>query len=101
MTLLEVIHFYGNYASAILAAQSGLPAEPLLLHKLGVHEKRCPASTRNVTVEEDIAYSLIGIFKSDIRLHYDEGADALGHPLEEIVARTDEVIVLGWSGRSS
>ncbi|KAI6108864.1 hypothetical protein EV401DRAFT_1999285, partial [Pisolithus croceorrhizus] len=68
---------------------------------LGVREKLRLASTRNATVEEDVAYSLIGIFKSDIRPHYGEGTDALGHLLEEIVARFGEVTVLAWSGKSS
>ncbi|KAI6045482.1 hypothetical protein EDC04DRAFT_3137168 [Pisolithus marmoratus] len=69
---------------------------------LGVREKLRLASTRRVMREEDVAYSLIGIFKSDIRPHYGEGADdALGHLLEEIVARSGEVSVLAWSGKSS
>ncbi|KAI6006360.1 hypothetical protein EDC04DRAFT_2907919 [Pisolithus marmoratus] len=68
---------------------------------LGVREKLRLASTRNATVEEDVAYSLIGIFKSDIRPHYGGGSDALGHLLEEIVARSGEATVLAWSGRSS
>ncbi|KAI6045486.1 hypothetical protein EDC04DRAFT_2598785 [Pisolithus marmoratus] len=33
--------------------------------------------------------------------HYGEGADALGHLLEEIVTRSGEVTVLAWSGKSS
>ncbi|KAI5985308.1 hypothetical protein F5J12DRAFT_729078, partial [Pisolithus orientalis] len=37
---------------------------------LSVHEKLHLASLHNATVEEDIAYSLISIFKSDIRPHY-------------------------------
>ncbi|KAI6041676.1 hypothetical protein EDC04DRAFT_3139608 [Pisolithus marmoratus] len=68
---------------------------------LGVREKLRLASTRNATVVEDDAYSLIGLFKSDIRPHYGEGADALGHLLEEIVARVGEVTVLAWAGQSS
>ncbi|KAF8556859.1 hypothetical protein OG21DRAFT_1482770 [Imleria badia] len=68
---------------------------------LSVREKLRLASTRNATVEEDIAYSLIGIFKSDIRPHYGEGEAALGHLLEEIVARSGEVTVLAWTGKSS
>ncbi|KAI5984707.1 hypothetical protein EDC04DRAFT_3149942 [Pisolithus marmoratus] len=69
---------------------------------LGVRAKLRLASTRKVTREEDVAYSLIGIFKSDIRPHYGEGADdALGHLLEEIVARSGEDTVLAWSGQSS
>ncbi|KAI5993570.1 hypothetical protein EDD15DRAFT_906338 [Pisolithus albus] len=68
---------------------------------LAIREKLRLASTRNATVEEDVAYSLIGIFKSDIRPHYGEGADALGHLLEEIVTRFGDVTVLAWTGKSS
>ena len=68
---------------------------------LSVREKLRLASTRNATVEEDVAYSLIGIFKSDIRPNYGEGYAALGHLLEEIVARSGEVTVLDWTGNSS
>ena len=68
---------------------------------LSVREKLRLASTRNATVEEDMAYSLIGIFKSDIRPDYGEGYAAVGHLLEEIVARSGEVTVLDWTGNSS
>ena len=68
---------------------------------LSTREKLRLASTRNATVEEDVAYSLIGIFKSDIRPFYGEGHAALGHLLEEIVARSGEVTVLDWTGQSS
>ncbi|KAF8554959.1 hypothetical protein OG21DRAFT_967167 [Imleria badia] len=68
---------------------------------LAVRARLCLASTRNATVEEDVAYSLIGIFKSDIRPQYGEGDAALGHLLEEIVARSGEVTVLAWTGNSS
>ena len=68
---------------------------------LGVREKLHLASTRNATREEDVAYSLIGIFESDIRPEYGEGYAALGHLLEEIVARSGEVIPLAWTGKSS
>ncbi|KAI6141936.1 hypothetical protein BKA82DRAFT_2631360 [Pisolithus tinctorius] len=67
---------------------------------LGVREKLRLASTRSATVEEDVAYSLIGICKSDIKPYYGEGADALGHLLEKIVARSSEVTVLALSGQS-
>ena len=59
------------------------------------------AAPRNATVEEDVAYSLIGIFKSDIIPRYGEGDAALGHLLEEIVARSGDVSVLDWIGTSS
>ena len=49
---------------------------------LAVREKPRLASTRNATVEEDIAYSLIGIFSSDIAPRYGLGQTALGQLLE-------------------
>ncbi|KAI5993101.1 hypothetical protein F5J12DRAFT_726832, partial [Pisolithus orientalis] len=67
---------------------------------LRVHEKLHLALTHNVMVKEDIAYSLIGIFQSNIIPQYGEGADALGHLLEGIVDHTCEVTVLTWSGKS-
>ncbi|KAF8554473.1 hypothetical protein OG21DRAFT_1508912 [Imleria badia] len=58
---------------------------------LGVREKLRLASTRNAMVEEDIAYSLIGIFSSNIVPRYGLGKTALGELLENIVARTGDV----------
>ncbi|KAI6018342.1 hypothetical protein EDC04DRAFT_2941978 [Pisolithus marmoratus] len=68
---------------------------------LEVREKLRLASTRDATRKEDIAYSLIGIFNSNIKPQYGEGAHALGHLLEEVVARSGEVTVLAWWGKSS
>ncbi|KIK21208.1 hypothetical protein PISMIDRAFT_104471, partial [Pisolithus microcarpus 441] len=59
-------------------------------------EKLRLASTRNATVEEDVAYSLIGIFKSDVMPHYGEGANALGHLLEEVADSCGDTTVLAW-----
>ncbi|KAF8549449.1 hypothetical protein OG21DRAFT_1447848 [Imleria badia] len=67
---------------------------------LGVREKLRLASTRNATVEEDVAYSLIGIFASDIVPRYGLGKTALGHLLENIIARTRDVTVIAWAGKS-
>jgi hypothetical protein len=67
---------------------------------LGVREKLRLASKRNATVEEDIAYSLIGIFSSDIVPRYGLGKPALGQLLENIVARSGDVTVLEWTGKS-
>lgn len=68
---------------------------------LTVREKLRLASKRNATREEDVAYCLIGIFKSDVRPFYGEKESALGHLLEEIVTRSGEVTVLDWIGKSS
>ncbi|KAF8546382.1 hypothetical protein OG21DRAFT_1581265 [Imleria badia] len=67
---------------------------------LGVREKLRLASTRNATVGEDVAYSLIGIFSSDILPRYRLGKTALGHLLENIIARTGDVTVVAWTGQS-
>ncbi|KAF8550473.1 hypothetical protein OG21DRAFT_1446572 [Imleria badia] len=87
-----------------LADAIGIARETIITFNpdsLTVREKLRIASTRNATVEEDVAYSLIGIFKSDIIPRYGEGDAALGHLLEEIVARSGEVTVLDWIGKSS
>ena len=68
---------------------------------LTIRQKLRLASTRNATVDEDVAYSLIGIFRSDIRPYYGEGDAALGHLLEEIVTRSGDITVLAWTGKSS
>lgn len=68
---------------------------------LGVREKLRLASTRSSTKEEDIAYSLFGIFASDLQPNYGEGKDALGRLLEEIVHRSGDITVLAWTGSSS
>jgi hypothetical protein len=68
---------------------------------LGVREVLRLASTRAATIEEDVAYSLIGIFSSDLRPNYGEGEAALGHLLEEILTRSGEMGVLAWTGKSS
>ena len=87
-----------------LAHHMGISTEAIVgFHpkNLGVREKLRLASTRNATVEEDIAYSLIGIFSSDIRPHYSEGNMALGNFLGEIVSRTRDTTVIAWKGKSS
>ena len=68
---------------------------------LGVREKLRLASTRTAKREEDIAYSLFGIFASDLQPNYGEAKDALGRLLEEIVHRSGDVTVLAWIGTSS
>ena len=87
-----------------LAHGMGISTEAIvsfLPERLGVREKLRLASNRNATVEEDIAYSLIGIFSSDIVPRYGVGKTALGQLLENIVARTGDTTVIAWMGKSS
>ena len=87
-----------------LAHGMGISTEAIvsfLPENLGVREKLRLASKWNTTVEEDIAYSLIGIFSSDIAPRYGVGKIALGQLLENIVARTGDTTVIAWMGKSS
>jgi hypothetical protein len=68
----------------------------------GIRKRLQWASKRVTTVQEDIAYSLFGVF--DVRLPVDYGekkANALGRLLQEIVARSGDITALDWVGQSS
>ncbi|KAG2143803.1 heterokaryon incompatibility protein-domain-containing protein [Suillus bovinus] len=65
-------------------------------------EKLQWASTRTTTLQEDIAYSLFGIF--GVRLHVDyteKKQNALGRLLQEIIAQSGDITALDWVGKSS
>ncbi|KAI9571640.1 hypothetical protein HD554DRAFT_1801390 [Boletus coccyginus] len=64
-------------------------------------EKLYLASRRETTREEDMAYSLFGIFNIAIPVIYGEGTQAVGRLLEYILTRSDNVILLAWTGRCS
>lgn len=68
---------------------------------LGVREVLRLASTRAATIQEDVAYSLIGILASDLTPNYGEGEMALGHLLEEMLTRSGETDILAWIGKPS
>ncbi|KIK33225.1 hypothetical protein CY34DRAFT_813784 [Suillus luteus UH-Slu-Lm8-n1] len=68
----------------------------------GVREKLRWASTCVTTRQEDIAYSLFGIFGVRLSVDYGEKQDkALGRLLEKIVALSGDITGLDWVGRSS
>ncbi|KAG2339568.1 hypothetical protein BDR05DRAFT_1003235 [Suillus weaverae] len=60
------------------------------------------ASTRTTTLQEDIAYSLSGVFRVRLRVDYGERKqNALGRLLQEIVAQSGDITALDWVGKSS
>ena len=63
-------------------------------------EKLYLASMRQTTRQEDIAYSLFGIFNVALPVIYGEGYQAIGRLLEYILTRSDNVTLLAWTGRS-
>ncbi|KAG1728163.1 uncharacterized protein EDB91DRAFT_1314289, partial [Suillus paluster] len=68
----------------------------------GARERFQWASTRVTTLQEDIAYSLFGIFGVQLPVIYgEEKQNALGRLLQEIVARSGDITPLDWVGQSS
>ncbi|KAG2152801.1 hypothetical protein DEU56DRAFT_907981 [Suillus clintonianus] len=68
----------------------------------GAREKLRWASGRVTTVQEDIAYSLFGIFGVHLPILYGEKKQkALGRLLQEIVAQSGDITALDWVGKSS
>ena len=83
----------GIDAQALVAFQPGMR---------GAREKLRWASKRVTTVQEDIAYSLFGIFGVHLLVNYGEKKqNALGRLLQEIVARSGDISALDWVGESS
>ena len=63
-------------------------------------EKLYLASRRRTTREEDMAYSLFGIFNVALPVIYGEGNQAVGRLLEHILPRSENVTLLAWTGSS-
>ncbi|KAG2357621.1 heterokaryon incompatibility protein-domain-containing protein [Suillus spraguei] len=84
---------------------TGIDAKTLVAFCPGMinaREKLQWASTRFTTVEEDIAYSLFGIFGVQLPILYGEKRrNALGRLLQEIVAVSGDITPLDWVGTSS
>ena len=66
-----------------------------------IREKLCLASSRETTLVEDAAYSLLGIFSvSGIPTIYGEGEKALGRLLAHILTVSADTSILAWTGQS-
>jgi hypothetical protein len=88
-----------------MALATGIDAKELLSLRPGsenVRQKLRLASTRYATKQEDIAYSLFGIFDVSIPVTYGEGQRrALGRLLQEILTRSGDATILAWTGKAS
>ncbi|KAF8553994.1 hypothetical protein OG21DRAFT_1140929 [Imleria badia] len=85
---------------------TGLDAVRLAALKPGSGEARQKlrlASTREATRREDIAYSLLGMFKVTIEAIYgdDEAPRALGRLLGALLTQSADVSILAWTGKPS
>ncbi|KAF8555025.1 TPR-like protein [Imleria badia] len=83
---------------------TGVSAEQLMALRPGlssIREKLRLASTRQTTLVEDAAYSLLGIFSvSGIPAIYGEGEGSLGRLLAHVLAGSGDVSILAWTGES-
>ncbi|KAF8555063.1 TPR-like protein [Imleria badia] len=83
---------------------TGVSAQQLTSLRPGlssIRDKLRLASTRQTTMIEDVAYSLLGIFSvSGIPAIYGEGENALGRLLAHILTGSGDVSVLAWTGQS-
>ncbi|KAJ8597767.1 WD40 repeat-like protein [Rhizopogon salebrosus TDB-379] len=89
----ELVHATGIDTSTLVAFRPGMK---------GAREKLQWASTRTTTLQEDIAYSLFGIFGVRLPVIYGEKKqDALGRLLQQIIAQSGDITALDWVGKSS
>ncbi|KAI9571748.1 hypothetical protein HD554DRAFT_2326883 [Boletus coccyginus] len=65
-------------------------------------DKLCFAATRVATKQEDMAYSLFGIFHVSNPVTYGEGQQrAVGRLLQEVLTRSGDVSILAWTVKAS
>lgn len=70
-----------------------------MIRKASVAERMKWASMREATRQEDIAYSLLGLFDVNMPLLYGEGSKAFFRLQTEIIRNSDDESIFGWSGR--
>ena len=82
-----------------VSAQQLMALRPGLI---SIREKLCLASTRQTTLVEDAAYSLLGIFSvTGVPAIYGEGEGSLGRLLAHVLTGSGDVGILAWTGESS
>ncbi|KAG1821962.1 heterokaryon incompatibility protein-domain-containing protein [Suillus subaureus] len=83
-----------------LESSTGINARALVAFRPGMRDAREKlrwASTRVTTLQEDIAYSLFGIFGVHLPVIYGEKRqNALGRLLQEIIAHSGDITALDW-----
>jgi len=84
---------------------TGINAQALVAFRPGMRDAREKlqwVSGRVTTWQEDIAYSLFGIFGVNLPVIYGEKKQkALGRLLQEVVAQSGDISALDWVGQSS
>ncbi|KAG2359514.1 hypothetical protein BDR07DRAFT_1414832, partial [Suillus spraguei] len=88
-----------------MGGATGIDTQALVAFRPGMRDAREKlqwVSARVTTWQEDIAYSLFGIFGVNLPVIYGEKKQkALGRLLQEVVAQSGDISALDWVGRSS
>ncbi|KAG2151526.1 WD40-repeat-containing domain protein [Suillus clintonianus] len=88
-----------------LEDSTGIDAQALVSFRPGMRDAREKlqwASSRVTTLQEDIAYSLFGMFGVHLPVIYGEKKqNALGRLLQEIIAHSGDITALDWVGKAS
>ncbi|KAG2140532.1 uncharacterized protein EDB93DRAFT_1297267 [Suillus bovinus] len=84
---------------------TGIDAQALIAFRPGMRDARGKlqwVSARVTTWQEDIAYSLFGIFGVNLPVIYGEKKQkALGRLLQEVISQSGDISALDWVGQSS
>ena len=76
---------------------TGVSAQPGLDD---IRQKLCLATTRQTTLVEDAANSLLGIFSMPLPVVYGERDQALGGLLAQLLTSSGDTGILAWTGKS-
>lgn len=97
-SLCDVIHRHTRIDKKILLheASSNRNLEGLLA-EVPVARRMSWASRRTTTREEDVAYSLLGIFGINMPLLYGEGENAFLRLQTEIIRETNDMTLFAWT----
>lgn len=89
--------------SKVISDITRIPQSALrhFLHKdHSVAERMSWAAGRFATRDEDVAYSLLGIFEINMPMLYGEGKRAYQRLQQEIIAVSNDLSILAWAGAS-
>jgi hypothetical protein len=69
---------------------------PLLMFGMSVAQRMSWAADRQATKAEDLAYSLLGIFRINMPMQYGEGEEAFVRLQKEILRNTNDQTLSAW-----
>jgi hypothetical protein len=94
--LLGAKHELIDILSTITSIPEKVLKDPQKLLECSIAERMSWAAQREATVEEDIAYSLLGIFTINMPLLYGEGPKAFIRLQEEIMKQSNDMSIFAW-----